>query len=127
MLIEGDLRFRDWLYMSLRSAFVEGGVVGDYAEALKNEARASKKDVLQDQITFVVQYSGNITPSWKLLQVSANSAGSLFGAQRSRTQDLLITLGPGDGNGGLQQKAQNEALASAIGIAVANAIRSRQP
>jgi hypothetical protein len=127
ILIEGDLRLRDWLYMALRPAFVKGGVIGDYADALKDEARTSKKDVLQDQITFAVQYSGNVTPSWKLMQVSANSTGSLFGAQRSRTEDLLITLGPSNGDGTLQTKAQNEALASAIGIAVANAIQSRQP
>ncbi len=43
VLIEGDLKFREWLYMALRSAFVEGGVVGDYAKALADEARTSKK------------------------------------------------------------------------------------
>ncbi len=67
-----------------------------------------------------------MTPSWKLVQVSANQGSTFFNAQRSRTQDLAITLGKATDEG-LSVKAQNEALASAIGIAVANAIQSRQP
>jgi hypothetical protein len=128
VLIEGDIKFREWLYMMLRPAFVRGGVV-DYATALKNEIKVAKKDALQDQITFVMQYNGNVTPSWKLVKVSANPSGTFFNAQRTRTQDLTITMGPApdDAKAAALQKAQNDALAAAIGNAVASAIHSREP
>jgi hypothetical protein len=128
VLIEGDLKLREWLVMSLRTAFVQGGVTGDFAKDLQNEIKVAKKDVLQNQITFVVQYSGSVTPAWKLVQITANQSGNFFNAQRTRTQDLVITLGPApsDANPADQQKQQNQDLAAAIGIAVANAIRSRE-
>jgi hypothetical protein len=129
VLIEGDIGFREWLYMTLKPAFVEGGVTGDFAEDLKNEIKISKKDALQNQVTFVVQYSGNVTPSWKLLRVSANPTGPFLSAQRTRTQDLAITLGPApdDAKVAGMVAAQNQALATAIGNAVASAIRSGPP
>jgi hypothetical protein len=63
------------------------------------------------------------------VRVSANQGGTFFNAQRSRTQDLVITLGPApnDAQAAAQQKEQNQDLAAAIGIAVANAISSRTP
>jgi hypothetical protein len=129
VLIEGDIGFREWLYMALKPAFVEGGVTGDFAEDLKNEAKISKKDALLNQVTFVVQYSGSVTPSWKLLRVSANPTGPFLNAQRTRTQDLVITLGqaPDDAKAAAATAAQNQALALAIGNAVATAIRSGPP
>jgi hypothetical protein len=129
VLIEGNLKFREWLYMMLRPTFVEGGVAGDFAKALQNEIKVAKKDVLQNQITFAVQYGGNATPTWKLVRVSANPSSTFLSAQRSRTQDLVITLGPApnDAAAAAQQRQQNQDLAAAIGIAVANAINSRAP
>lgn len=125
--VEGDLQFRDWLYTSLLPAAVKGGVGGDFPQELAAEAAASKKDVLQDDITFVVLYGGSINPAWKLLRVSANQASpSLFGVQRTRTEDLLVTMGPLAPDGTLSTATQNQALASLIGIAVANAIRNTQ-
>jgi hypothetical protein len=129
VLIQGDIGFREWLYMTLRPAFVEGGVTGDFAEDLKNEAKVSKKDALLHEVTFVVQYNGNVTPSWKLLRVSANPTGPFLSAQRTRTQDLVITLGQAtdDAKAAAATAAQNQALAIAIGNAVATAIRSAPP
>lgn len=129
VLIEGDLKIRQWLVMSLRSAFVNGGVTGDFAKDLQNEIKVAKKDVLQNEITFVVSYSGNVTPAWKLVRVTANQSGNFFNAQRTRTQDLVVTLGPApnDAQAAAVQRQQNQDLASAIGIAVANAISGRTP
>lgn len=127
--IEGDLKFREWLVMTLREAFVSHGVTGDFAKDLQNEIKAAKKDVLQDQITFVVQYNGSITPSWKLVRVAVNQSGTFLNAQRARTQDLVVTLGPApvDVDAVAQQKQQNQDLAAAIGVAVANSINGRTP
>lgn len=125
-LIQGDLKLREWLYAVTIPAFVRGGAVPDYAKSLKAEAQASKKDVISHEITFVILYGGNVTPSWKLLRVSVNQgAASLLSAQRTRTQDLLITMGPAPA-GTPSQSALNTTLASQIGIAVANAIRNTQ-
>jgi hypothetical protein len=123
--IQGDLAFRDWLYTALVPAAIKNGLIGNFAEALSAEAAASKKDVIQDDITFVVLYGGSFNPVFKLLRVAGGQASPpLFGVQRTRTQDLLITLGPEAPDGKLSQAAQNQALASLIGIAVANAIRN---
>jgi hypothetical protein len=129
VLIEGDLKIREWVVMTLRTAFVDGGVTGDFAKDLQNEIKVAKKDVLQNQITFVVSYSGNVTPTWKLVRVSANQSGNFFNAQRTRTQDLVVTLGPApnDAQVAAVQQQQNQDLAAAIGIAVANSIRGRTP
>jgi hypothetical protein len=121
-LVQGDLKLKEWLYAATTPTFVRGGVVPDYAEALKAEAKASKKDVIAHEITFVILYSANVTPTWKLLRVSANQAGTFLSAQRTRTQNLLISMGP-MAEAGPSQAQQNAALASQIGIAVANAIK----
>jgi len=56
-----------------------------------------KLDVLSYDIKFVVVSSGNVTPSWKIVSLSANSGESPFlAAGRSRTHDLTLTFGPGD-------------------------------
>jgi len=126
ILIQGDLKLREWLYAVMLPAFPQGGAIPDYAGSLAAEAKVSKKDVISHEVTFVILYSGNVTPSWKLVRVTANQ-GSLpfFSAQRSRTQDLLITMGP-SAAGAPSQEVQNATLASQIGIAVANALRNTQ-
>ncbi|WP_396604498.1 hypothetical protein ACFLEY_02245 [Bradyrhizobium sp. YCK136] len=122
-LVQGDLKLKEWLYAATTPTFVRGGAVPDYAKSLQAEAKASKKDVIAHEITFVILYSGNVTPSWKLLRVSANTGSlPLLGTQRSRTQDLIISMGPTT-EAGPSQAQQNAALASQIGIAVANAIK----
>lgn len=73
------------------------------------------------ELKFVIITSGNITPTWKLLQVSANTSGNLFAAGRTRTHDLIITIGPptqdtASANFALQvQSAVATGLRSAIG------------
>ncbi|HEX4157875.1 MAG TPA: hypothetical protein VHY79_05310 [Rhizomicrobium sp.] len=121
--IQGDLKFRDWLYGAFLQSQVTP-VVGDrFSKQLLDEAAATKKDVIQDEITFTVLYGGNVNPVWKLLRVSADSSSTpLFGVQRTRTQDLLVTMGPA--SSGSSQNFQNQALASLIGIAVANSLRN---
>ena len=126
ILIENDLKLREWLYAVMLPAFPQGGIVPDYSGSLASEAKASKKDVITHEVTFVILYNGNVTPSWKLVNVSVNQGSMPFlSAQRSRTQDLLISMGPtADGQPSIA--VQNATLASQIGIAVANAIRNTQ-
>jgi hypothetical protein len=51
-------------------------------------------DVLTNDITFVVTFSGSVTPSWKLVRWSVNSNTPLATAARVRTNEALIALGP---------------------------------
>ncbi|MGO8585137.1 hypothetical protein ACC846_28875 [Rhizobium ruizarguesonis] len=76
--------------------------------------------VFNDQLTFIVTYSGNITPVWKLMRVTASSNSPLYYATRTRTHDLTITLGaPAD------PEAVAVHNAELIGQAVASALRNR--
>lgn len=89
------------------------------AEAAPTAAGTSGVDTAQFQpqtfsieIKFIVVTSGNATPSWKLVRVTANNASPLFSVGRTRTHDLIITVGPRNAN------ATNAHLASQIGAAV---------
>jgi hypothetical protein len=71
------------------------------------------------ELKFVILSSGNVNPSWKLVQVSENTGSSpLFGVNRTRTHDLIISVGPD------QSSAQSAALPLTIGNAVSNGVRS---
>jgi hypothetical protein len=98
-------------------------------------------------ITFEIVSDGNITPTWKLVRVSANTSNSLFDTSRDRKQELLLTFGPIQSNGqkptektadGRPQKsvstlqtlateAQAQHNANLIGAAVANSIGKVSP
>jgi hypothetical protein len=68
-------------------AFSQGGIVPDYSGSLASEAKASKKDVISHEVTFVILYNGNVTPSWKLVKVSVNQGSVPFlSAQGSRSR-----------------------------------------
>ena len=102
-----------------------------------------KTNVLSHEVKFDITNTGNITPGWKLTRVMVNQSGNLFSATRDRTNDLTITLGPTvptpkvtkDKNGNLitvtspgpSSEAYTAALASQIGLAVSNALKSTLP
>src|ERR1700680_2259490 len=79
-------------------------------------AAGLKQDAVSYEIKFVIVSNGNVTPTWKLVRVSANTATSppFFGLGRTRTHDLIITIGPPT-----PQTSQSH-LASQIGNAVSN-------
>jgi hypothetical protein len=127
IFIDGDLKFKDWLFAATLPAAVEGGIEQNYIKSLESEEKVAKKDVLSHEVTFVVLYGANVTPTLKLVNFSANPGTSpLFGVQRTNTQDVIITLGPPQQGQTLSTAAQNTTLASQIGLAVANAIRNTQ-
>lgn len=70
------------------------------------------------ELKFVIVSSGNVTPTWKLIQVSANTSGTLFATGRTRTHDLIITVGPASGD----TTSANFALQ--VQSAVANGVRA---
>jgi hypothetical protein len=76
-------------------------------------------DTVSIEIKFVVVTSANINPVWKLVPITANNgAASLLSSGRTRTHDLLITIGPDN------EKTAGSHLASQIGQAVSSATRT---
>jgi len=124
LFLQSDLKLREWLYIAALPKFT--GIV-EYPAAVVQ----GQQNVISHEVKFEIISSGNITPTWKLVRVSANTGASpLFGTSRDRTQDLIITLGPAQKAEAERQTlstpAQNSALASEIGASVAAAIKSSQ-
>jgi hypothetical protein len=68
------------------------------------------QDSFTREIKFIIISSGNIQPTWKLVQVSANTGSvPFFSTGRTRIHDLLITIGPPTA------RTTNDFLASQIG------------
>jgi hypothetical protein len=145
LLMQSNLALDEWLIANVTAADTgEIQYAKDYSDG------PLKTNVLSHEIKFDVRDTGNVTPGWKLKRVSINQSGNLFSATRDRTNDLTITLGPTlaapkpkkDKNGNFVRDqhgrvvtvpakayvpatpAENAALASAIGLAVSNAIKS---
>jgi hypothetical protein len=51
-------------------------------------------DTITHHVNFTVVAGATATPTWKLVRVSADTSGTLLGANRTTYDDLLITLGP---------------------------------
>ncbi|WP_375415452.1 hypothetical protein [uncultured Bradyrhizobium sp.] len=93
-------------------------------------------DVIEHHVTFDLVFGGNLTPSWKFVDVSANTDGNFLSASRDRKDDLLITMGPSQIADTKRKLAKGYAvvgpsssvvqshLAAQIGQAVSTGIRS---
>lgn len=107
-ILEGNLGIEDWLFgaimtnLFLHSAGLPKGAAGS----------GPKPDTVAYEVKFVIVSNGNVTPTWKLVNVSANTSGTFFFAGRTRTHDLIITIGPND------TRSIYSHLASQIGQAV---------
>jgi uncharacterized membrane protein YgcG len=143
LLIQSDLGIKDWLIGALfydialpssspqPSPPVNGG--GKLEGKLEGKASSGgsssgggggagggggfNQDSFSQEIKFIIISSGNIQPTWKLLPVSANAGNTpFFSIGRTRTHDLLMTIGPPT------QRTTNDFLASQIGQAVQGGI-----
>jgi hypothetical protein len=86
---------------------------GGSPSADPKEPSTDSQDSFSIEIKFIIVSSGNVQPTWKLIRFSANTGSPpLFGTGRTRTHDLIITIGPPT------QRTQNDFLASQIGEAV---------
>jgi hypothetical protein len=109
LIIGGDLGIRDWLFGAiLTNVFIPSQKAVRGARVTKRAGSGGtggagsaggggvKPDTLSYEIKFVIVSSGNVTPTWKLVNISANASSTLFSAGRTRTHDLIITIGPDD-------------------------------
>ena len=112
-IIESDLGIKDWL--------LGAGIVNALLRSTPIKGTSPDKSVpntISYEIKFVIVSNGNLTPTWKLLKISANTSGTLYTAGRTRTHDLIVTIGPPT------QATSNTHLASQIGNVVSNANRA---
>jgi hypothetical protein len=63
-------------------------------EAATGNGQYPPFSTFQDDITFVVFFGGNATPTWKFVTITASSATPLVSATRTDTDEVIITLGP---------------------------------
>jgi hypothetical protein len=139
LFVQSDLKINQWLSAALLPEFTgianfealsaEGGGAGRGSDIGSSKGTAG--NVISHDIKFEIISTGNVTPTWKLVRVSANTGPSpLFAATRDRTQELLITLGPtqmtSDNKIIPAPSAQNAHLAAEIGASVAASIKSSQ-
>jgi hypothetical protein len=124
VVIHSDLKIGDFINSKVFIASIPGSV--------GEGSSASPYSTFSDEITFVVAYGANATPTWKLVQISASSNSPLANATRTKTQDIIITLGPvlaaasATGPAQLAVDAQNAHSAAVTGQAVATSIQSQQ-
>jgi hypothetical protein len=142
-ILESDLRLKEWLYDAINATRTRNI---DFS----NEANGPfKQNVLSHEVKFEVISAANAIPGWKLVQATINQSGTGLTTSRDRTHDLTITFGPAvasgstpalDANGHQKKDAQgrpiyvtiyeptlqaaNSHLASEIGLAVANGLKS---
>jgi hypothetical protein len=116
----GDLKIREWME----------AMVGPQISGTGDLTPTSANGITHD-VKFVIVTDGNVSPTWKLVRVSANTNSPLFDAMRTRTQEAIITLGPLDQSKGpgapssLSVNAENSHFAQEIGSAVAQALRGQ--
>lgn len=86
-LLSGDLGIEAWMKGAL-----------DARAAIPSSqfpnSQTTKLDVISYDIKFIVITSGSINPTFKFAKVATGGGVPLLSGNRSRTHDLLVTLGP---------------------------------
>jgi hypothetical protein len=129
MLLENDLKFKEWLFDAV--GLKETNVAPLPASAA-SATSGKPTNVLTHTVTFVLTTSGGVTPQWALVNASFIHVPVNLG--RMRTNTLLVTLGPTapaptkDGKKGatlqLAPTALNKALAQNIATAITNTLNN---
>jgi hypothetical protein len=125
--IDGDLKIDDFMKSKLEMA--KNPYLLLYKTGVPNDGTVSPFDSFTDEITFIVATSANITPTWKLLRISANPSGPFFNAIRTRTDDVTITMAKSvtvDNTKQLAPLALAQYQANLFGQAVASVLRGLQ-
>ena len=84
--IEGDLKIAQFIDMATFPFYLPGNI------------SPKPPDATSQEIEFIVSFDGNISPTWKLVRVAAGGGSSgMFDANRSRTHDIIVSIGPSFG------------------------------
>jgi hypothetical protein len=114
-MLTSDLRIPEWLHGAM---LVDHRL--DSSVGAGSSSASPKPDTVSFEIKFIVISSGNVTPSWKLVRVTSDTS-QLLSVNRTRTHDLIITIGPTTGAGG--QRTSYLHLSSQIGSATSGSLR----
>jgi hypothetical protein len=123
VMIQSNLKIGQFIY--------DKASISSTGEATSKHPNTPPFSTLQEDVTFVASFGGNITPTWKLISVAVNPSGPVFSASRMRTDELLLTLGPlaagAQGKSQPQLSAQTMTVhnAALIGTATASSIVSQ--
>lgn len=119
ILITSDLKIKQFISNKAFLAAVPGTIPD----------RAIPFDAFTYQATFVVVYSGGITPTYHFIDVTANPDSPFLNASRTRTHDITLTVGPTYGRVGgrllLSQRAQEQNYTQVLSQSIATATRFR--
>lgn len=85
--MQSDLKLSEWLFDAVSASMTN-------TVNFKVTTLAVKDSVLQHHVKFVIDTGGAATPSWKLTRFTVNPSGNFLNLDRTRTNDLLITMGP---------------------------------
>ncbi|MBH5396404.1 hypothetical protein HZZ13_01050 [Bradyrhizobium sp. CNPSo 4010] len=86
-LLQSDLKLSEWLFTAVSASMTN-------TVNFKTATLAVKDSILQHQVKFVISTNATATPSWTLTRVTVNPSGNFLSLDRTRTNDLTITLGP---------------------------------
>ncbi|ANC86667.1 hypothetical protein A7E77_07035 [Sphingomonas sp. NIC1] len=121
--LASDLKIDDFLMKGLDMSF--------QPDALLRKDGESPYTTFTYQVKFIVTTGGNLTPAWKLVELSANQSGNLFAASQIKTDELTITMGKvvtdDKGNKVPRKDFDDQHFANLVGQAVANALQTRPP
>lgn len=79
------------IHQTLKAAFETWDASRTLSERIKN----GPFDTVTHHITFEIAAGGDATPTWKFVNVTANPKDPFISANRTTTDELLITVGPG--------------------------------
>jgi hypothetical protein len=140
--IDGDLHIRQFLFdKAMIARYGNASLFDQRSEGFTKIATKDKPlnpwkwavfNTFTEEITFVAAYGGSFTPTWKLFPVSGNTSGALLAAERTSTNDLVITVGPlgslpsSTAPLSLSAEAQNQHNAHVQANAIATSIQGQQ-
>jgi hypothetical protein len=110
LFVQSDLQ----IYQFLAASFnVQTAGIADYYNVRSSNG-------LVDDIKFEIVTNGNVTPTWKLVNITNSGSAALFAMNRDRTQEVIVSFGPIDKQIGtaLAGAARDSSLAAQIGAAV---------
>jgi hypothetical protein len=140
-LVRSNLGIKEWLPQAVSSSnFLRSSRIAETGVGPRVPFGNFAADTISYHIKFTVVSSINATPTWNLVRV-ATTSNPLVDTGRTRTHELLITIGPGADSKGAGSKPaatprgapvlspSSEAFAvhqaQLIGNAVANALRGQ--
>lgn len=92
-VLESDLEIKEWIFGEM----INWVLYDSDSKPMKHpDNKGSGNNTITQELSFVVVSSASITPSWKLARATANTAAPFFGTGRTRTHNLIITIGPQD-------------------------------